>query len=42
MPLIAALHDGARGFSHLFWVLAAIVVGRLLAALALAMQARSA
>jgi MFS family permease len=42
VPLIAALYDGPRGFPYLFWVLAAIAVGTLLAALTLAMQARSA
>ena len=42
VPLITALYDGARGFPYLFWVLAAIAVGTLLAAVTLAMQARSA
>jgi MFS family permease len=42
VPLIAALYDGARGFPYLFWVLAAIAGGTLLAALTLAMQTRSA
>jgi MFS family permease len=38
VPLIAALYDGARGFPHLFSVLAAIAGGTLLAAVALRKQ----
>jgi MFS family permease len=40
VPLIAALYDGPRGFPYLFWVLAAIAGGTLLAALTLAAPVR--
>jgi hypothetical protein len=41
VPLIAALYDGPRGFPSLFWVLAAIAGGTLLAAVMLAAPVRA-